>query len=191
MGPNHDILTYEALFKRHYSELVRHGYALTGDLDAAEDIVQETFLALVQKRVLERDMENVEGYLHRAVHNNTLYWLRRHKRRGAVEGAAAAERLPVDDAADAEARERESVLLERVAGVLDALPTQQQAAFRLVYVEQRKYQEAADLLGVSLNTLKTNLKLAMRNMRRQLKLIAPWIHPMLALLHYLTNHWTP
>lgn len=187
MNPNQRLLSYELLFKRHYSELVRHAYTMTGELASAEDIVQETFIAMVQQQVLERCLENVEGYLHRAVHNNTLYWLRQQKRRNAVHESAVLEQFALewDAATDTEATQEKSLLLERISDTLSTLPPQQQAAFRLVYVEQRRYQEAADVLGVSLNTLKTNLKLAMRHMRRQLKFFAPWIHPIWTLLHYI------
>jgi DNA-directed RNA polymerase specialized sigma24 family protein len=38
-----------------------------------------------------------------------------------------------------------------------------------VFIEEKKYQEAADAMGVSLNTLKTHLKIGIKNLREKLQ----------------------
>lgn len=169
---------YELIFKRYYSELVRHAFALVQDIENAKDIVQDTFLSLIKNDVLLRDLENIEGYLHRSVHNNALYWLRKQKR--------VDQELP-NLLRDLQSEEMftgpDEETFEKIHTIVQSLPPQQQKAVTLVYFEQMKYQEAANSLGISINTFKTNLRLALHSIRQRMSFIYVFIHPLLCVMH--------
>src|SRR5690606_140738 len=58
-------------------------------------------------------------------------------------------------------------LYNRLANALQQLPKQRQVALQMVYFEKKKYQEAASLMGISINSLKTHLKIGIKNLREQ------------------------
>jgi len=59
---------------------------------------------------------------------------------------------------------------EQLQELLREFPTQRQRAFNLVYLQHKKYHEVADNMGISVNSLKTHLKLAVKTLRNKLDL---------------------
>ena len=51
---------------------------------------------------------------------------------------------------------------------LNELPAQRQKAFKLVYMENKKYQDAANEMRLSVNSIKTHLKLAVKMLQEKL-----------------------
>ena len=56
----------------------------------------------------------------------------------------------------------------RVNAIMKDLPVQRSTAFSLVYLENKKYKEAADEMGISINSVKTHLKLAVKVLQQKL-----------------------
>ena len=52
--------------------------------------------------------------------------------------------------------------------IFNQLPVQRRKAFKLVYLEDKKYKEAAEEMGVSVNSIKTHLKLAVKALQQKL-----------------------
>jgi RNA polymerase sigma-70 factor (sigma-E family) len=67
----------EVLFRRHYAELLRLAVVMLGNREAAEDAVQEAFVALHRHWRSLRDPEAAEAYLRSAVLNRCRSWVRR------------------------------------------------------------------------------------------------------------------
>src|SRR3954454_50866 len=67
----------EVLFRRHYAELLRLAVVMLGSREAAEDAVQEAFVALHRNWRSLRDPEAAEAYLRSAVLNRCRSWVRR------------------------------------------------------------------------------------------------------------------
>ncbi|MBX6381042.1 MAG: sigma-70 family RNA polymerase sigma factor [Thermoflavifilum aggregans] len=60
-------------------------------------------------------------------------------------------------------------LATNIKSILNEFPPQQQKVFSLIYMENKRYQEAADEMGISINSVKTHLKLALKIFRVKLK----------------------
>src|SRR5215203_6202399 len=67
----------DVLFRRHYLPLLRLGVVMLGSREAAEDAVQEAFVALHRHRSTLRDPEAAEAYLRSAVINRCRSSIRR------------------------------------------------------------------------------------------------------------------
>src|SRR3990170_188471 len=67
----------DVLFRRHYAGLLRLAVVMLGSREAAEDAVQDAFVALHRRRWLMRDPEAAEAYLRSAVLNRCRSWVRR------------------------------------------------------------------------------------------------------------------
>lgn len=68
---------FEVLFRRHYPALLRLGVVMLGSREAAEDAVQDAFVALHRHWPSLRDPEAAEAYLRAAVLNGFRSWVRR------------------------------------------------------------------------------------------------------------------
>jgi RNA polymerase sigma factor (sigma-70 family) len=67
----------DVLFRRHYAGLLRLGVVMLGSREAAEDVVQDAFVALHRHWASLRDPEAAEAYLRSAVLNRCRSWVRR------------------------------------------------------------------------------------------------------------------
>ena len=64
--------------------------------------------------------------------------------------------------------EHERSLPHIFQSALNKLPAQRLKAFTLVYMEEKKYEEAAAEMGISINSIKSHLKLAVKSLKNQL-----------------------
>src|SRR4029077_10333878 len=132
--------------------LLRTAYLLTGNLADAEDLVQaalaKTFLAW--DRI--EDRAAVDGYVRRAMVNTHISWWRRRR----------IEEYPTDEIPDQAIADHAvaSDLQETLRKAIDRLPQRMRAAVVLRYYEDMTEAEVAEVLGVSLGTVKSTVSRA-------------------------------
>ena len=139
----------EALFRRHWRPAYRAAYLVVRDAYAAEDIVQEAFLAAL--RALDRfDRRRPFGpWLHRIVVNRAIDWSRARALRrevGEPEPDRPGTQPPPDKPSDA------------VASALSALPPEQRAVVVLRYVLGYTPGEIAELVDTPRGTVNSRLR---------------------------------
>ncbi|WP_257667805.1 RNA polymerase sigma factor [Parapedobacter tibetensis] len=157
---------YDALFLKYYKMLCVNAYFYLKDTEEAKELVQQFFVELFEKRGYLRLEGDVKGYLYRAVKNRCLNWFRK----AANDRKRSAQLLwETESTAHEEDREVVENLFNLLGEALNDLTVQRREALTLVYVQHKKYQEAANEMGISVNSLKTHLKLGLKNLRERLK----------------------
>ena len=137
--------------------LLRTAYLLTGNRADAEDLVQaalaKTYLAW--DRIEDRGA--LDGYVRRAMVNTHISWWRRRK----------VEEYPTDEVPDQAVADHSSAsdLQETLRRAVDRLPQRMRAAVVLRYFEDMTEAEVADVLGVSLGTVKSTVSRAVAKLR--------------------------
>src|SRR5215218_3661613 len=106
----------DVLFRRHYAALLRLAVVMVGDRGAAEDAVQDAFVALHRNSSTLRDAGAAEAYLRSAVLNRSRSWIRRQ-----VTQRAARPLMPVRERA--ESPEAAAVGREEAGSLVDAMRT--------------------------------------------------------------------
>lgn len=160
---------FRALFDAYYTPLCLFSLQYTDDFDASEDIVQTFFVQFWEQRLHTRVSSNLRYYMFSAIRNNTLAYLRRN---------GDAQLLPLDEATldDSSLQylidlsSNEALLTERetkLRQALDALSPQEREALQQVVVNEGTYKDAAATMGISVNTLKTHLRRAMKKLRTE------------------------
>ncbi len=142
--------SFAAVFNAHHRDAVRLAYLLVSDADLAEDIVAEAFTK-VYRRWTKGEVRDVGAYLRRAVANEANSKLRRRYR----ERAEALRRTGDDrgvQAVDDGAADRDEVWR-----ALSRLPERQRHAIVLRYYEDLPEAEVAEILGVSVGTVKSQV----------------------------------
>jgi RNA polymerase sigma factor (sigma-70 family) len=141
----------------------------------AEDILQEVFYELVEANRLLMPIEHVTGWLFR-VARNRITDLFRKKRPESLGDAAGADDeglrledlLPSPDAGP-EALYARNVLLDELELAVDELPDEQREVFVAHELEGRSFKEMAAETGVSVNTLLSRKRYAVRHLRERLR----------------------
>lgn len=149
---------YHDVFVEHHVRLLRIAYLLRGDLAQAEDDVAEAF-ARTWGPWTRGEVRDVGPYLTRAVTNRAYSG---HRHRLVVERSPRprADDVMVDDTIE----ER-----DRLRRALAALPNGQRAAVVLRYVGDYSEQMTADVLGVSVGTIKSQVARALGSLRAALR----------------------
>ena len=146
----------EGLFRSRYSEMVGLAVLITGSRDVAEDAVQDAFAGVFRKAAEQPfdDPAAAGGYLVRSVVNAC----RSHLRRTKVARAYVPEQLGYHASAEAEAAGRAEV--RRVQLAVAQLPERQRVALACSSYLGISREEIAQLMGISVNSVKTHLRRA-------------------------------
>jgi RNA polymerase sigma-70 factor (ECF subfamily) len=164
-----DERAFQGLFDTLYAPLRGYARGLTQDEAVAEDLVQEAFVRLWDRRdALPADV-SVSGYLYRTVRNLALNQRRDRATRQRLledpvvfEGAAPSA-LPHPDT-DMDRDE----LGERLASYVSALPPRQREALELSRFQGLSHADVAVAMGCSPRTVNNHLVAALSTLRRRL-----------------------
>jgi RNA polymerase sigma-70 factor (ECF subfamily) len=149
-------------YDAHHEHVRAFARRLIGEDAAAEDLVQETFLALPRAVRRFRGDSTLRTYLMSIAIQHARHFVRAAARRRAVEERLSREpRVPSATPADDVSRAR---LAARLLRALDTLPLEQRAAVVLCEVEERTSVEAARILGIPEGTVRTRLFHAKRKL---------------------------
>jgi RNA polymerase sigma factor (sigma-70 family) len=145
----------------------------------AEDILQDVFYELVEANRLLMPIEHVTGWLFRVARNRITDLFRKKKPKSVSNTAVADEDdkllqledlLPSPDAGP-EALYARHVLLEELELAVEELPEEQREVFVAHELEGRSFKEIAAETGVSVNTLLSRKRYAVRHLRERLQSI--------------------
>ncbi|BDD13088.1 DNA-directed RNA polymerase sigma-70 factor (plasmid) [Fulvitalea axinellae] len=157
-----DRSAYRFLFERYYEPLVLYAERFLADRDQSEDLVQEMFLYLWKEGGSLDIRSSLEAYLFRMTRNRSFKVLKKLKIIDGITDLETLERRTElwnmqTHSFDSEAKnKKESQLME----VLNSFPEKMKEIMKLRFVYDYKYKEIAEELGISENTVKTQLKRA-------------------------------
>ena len=151
---------FAAYLQARRASVLRTAYLLSGDLHTAEDLTQTAFAKLYLAWDRVRDRESIDGYLRRIlVNENNSLWRRGWKRREHATDELP-EPTPVLDQYD---DGRDAALWD----VVQSLPKKARAVLVLRYYEQLSEAETAEVLGVSVGTVKSQTSRALAALRER------------------------
>ena len=152
---------FSAYMAARQPTLLRTAYLLTGDRHAAEDLVQTALAKLYLSWDKVQRREVVDGYVRRIlVNEHNSLWRRAWRRREVSTEFVPDRASPPDRVDDGDGR----ALWEFV----QTLPRKQRAVIVLRYYEELSEAETADVLGISVGTVKSQASRALANMRTRI-----------------------
>lgn len=149
----------ELVFKENYREFCLLSYSYVGCMDQAQDIVQDVFVKLLLKDKSFHIL-NVKSYVWKSVKNSSLKHIARAKKTESLES----DKIVLVEEHGAKNEELNSKLRK----AMDKLPPKCKVVFEMCVVDGLKYNSAADSLGISENTVKTQMKKAYKILRHNL-----------------------
>ena len=155
------------LFKTYYGPLCQYAYSFLRDKDEAEEVVQNAFVNIWDKRDELAIQSSVKSYLYRMVRNASLNVIKHQRVKKVHESHEKALGEPIHEGTDQALIASE--LEKRIANAMRSLPEQCRLVFQLSRFEELKYAEIADQLNISVKTVENHMGKALRLMREQLK----------------------
>ncbi|GAA2134397.1 SigE family RNA polymerase sigma factor [Nocardioides bigeumensis] len=136
--------------------LLRSALLLTGDLARAEDLVQEALVKVAVRWTRLRD-GNPTAYARTVIHHDHVSWWRRHRRESPAPTRDRHDERPAHDTET----ERRMVVLTALARLTRA----QRAVLVLRHFDDLSERETAEILGVSVGTVKSQNAAALARLR--------------------------
>lgn len=160
-----DLQAFEQLFRHYYKPLVAEAYFLLKDQTEAQDQVQLLFIEIWDRKLYRNIHVSVKSYLHTAIHNRCLNLLEKKKTKTNQFNAYA---RTLQDRISGNVMEMNETS-RMVHSILNELPAQRLKAVSLVYLEDKKYQDAAAEMGITINSVKTHLRLSLKALREKIR----------------------
>lgn len=161
---------YLEIFSRYNKLLYSHAYNKLRESEDAKDIVSDVFYTLWAKRQQTLPKENLVGYLFIAVRYKIADFL---SRKQVKQHYIASLQTYIDQSgAHTDHLVREKQLKEIIEEEVSALPARMQEIFRMSRFEQMSHKEIAEKLALSEQTVKDQVKKALRILKIKLGLIA-------------------
>jgi RNA polymerase sigma-70 factor (ECF subfamily) len=158
-----DLQALGEAYDLHHAHVRAFARRFLGDDAAAEDLVQETFVALPETIRSFRADASLRTFLVGVAINHARHHLRSAARRRTTLGRYAEE--PPASSRNPEEHAERVRLANALARALDELPVDQRAAFVLCEVEERTSVEAAQIMGVPEGTVRTRIFHAKKKLR--------------------------
>ena len=161
---NDDYAAYHKLFVRYYNRLCCYVYHVLENKEDAEDVVQELFLTLWSNRSKIVTGENVSGYLYKMAKNQALNHIRKQTNyKTTLENRE--KQLSYYEENALETEEFRMILY----GCINQLPDRCKEVLLLHRVKGMKQKEIADMLSISVKTIKNQIWASLQRLKRCLE----------------------
>jgi RNA polymerase sigma-70 factor, ECF subfamily len=154
---------FEQLYKKHCQNLVRFAFYYVGDMEAAQDIVQEVFLKIWNQQPTFKTPDHEKSYLYKMTRNTCLMLLRKHEVRQRYQQQKSEV---ISDSPETTYIGKE--LDEAYKTTIFELPEKCRIIFCMSRFDDLSYKEIAKIQGISIKTVETQIGRALVFLRKKL-----------------------
>lgn len=163
---NGDQQAFRKFFDAHHDELYRYLSSKGVGKEAAEDLIQKAFVYIWENRTSIEEHKSLRAYLFRIAYTRMLNLFRDTEK---FDRNKETREL---DYADTDAQPDQDIYQKELNSIIDeairAMPEKRQNVFRLCFLQEFTYKEAAEFLEVSVKTVENHMALALKDLRSSL-----------------------
>ncbi len=162
-----DADAFTQIFKRYREQVFRFSFTLTKSRETAEDLVQEVFSKLWERRDQIDTLQSFQGYIKRITYNHVMSFFRKVKLEKELQQELYINtRLLGLEQQHAEAFNTESIRFYNM--LVAQLPAQRKKAYLLSRDEGLSYEAIAGAMGISKNTVRNHIAEALQFIRERM-----------------------
>ncbi|BAV09806.1 RNA polymerase sigma-70 factor, ECF subfamily [Filimonas lacunae] len=162
-----DEQVFEQVFKTHFKSLHAYAFTILNSEAVAEEMVQQVFYKLWERKETVEVHTSLKAYLYRAVHNESINYLKHHTIKIKHQTYAMQQQQHQQEQSAGEKLAGKE-LEQQIRQALNELPEQCRTIFQLSRYEELKYKEIADQLGLSIKTIESQMGKALKLLRVKL-----------------------
>lgn len=158
-----DIKAYETLYHHMFEQLNRFSFSIVKSKEAAEEIVSDVFIKLWQIKARLTEIENLKVYLFTITKNFSINYLHKNYKNVpyCIDDIDIQTVVTIDNP---EELYISAETINKIKQAIQELPPQCRLIFQLVKEDGLKYKEAAEILNISVLTVRNQLAIAVRKM---------------------------
>lgn len=168
-----NIMDIAQIYTSHYSKLVRFAMGIVDYIEDAENITQDVFMTLLEKKDIFCQVENINAYIYKSVRNKCLDHIKSRLVHRSYESAMQSFyeeelRMLHQTSNNFDVNYEEKIEMQ-VIEAINTLPTRCKEIFIMSRYEGLKYKEISERLGLSVNTVDVQIGIALKKLRQRLK----------------------
>jgi RNA polymerase sigma-70 factor (ECF subfamily) len=164
-----DRLTFQQFFETHYKEMVNYCYKITRNEVISEEVVQEIFINLWERREIIELKSALTSYLYSAIKKRSINYLKNELPKQQSQVDTETLEGMQDTAASLDDTDDTDKLEEFITNAVNNLPEKCREIFILSRYAGLTYQEIADELEISTKTVENQITIALRKLRISLE----------------------
>ncbi len=163
---NNKVAGLKNIYDIYYLDLFRFAFKYTHSREAAEEIIQDVFIQIWEKRQIIEITRSLKSYLFSAVKNQSINYLRSKYKKYSFTEITDKHILKQTAPADEGLIGSElSVIIEES---VESLPPKCKLIYKLSRDSEMSYEEIAIQLGISKRTVQTQIGIALKKIRQHL-----------------------
>lgn len=163
-----DKQAFTTLYRRYWEELYITAAKALRDKKEAADVVQDVFLSLWNRRNELNIQGSLSAYLHTSIRYKCIHYIEKNiTRRDYL--VQLAEISVTTTAPNAEMHLQTQEMLQTINKAVAKMPPKMQEVYMLSRQECLTYKEIADLLGISVETVKKHIQHALKLIRQDIE----------------------
>lgn len=176
---------FDRIFKDYFVRLCSYAHSIIGSEGVAEDMVQEAFIVLSQnKDVLEKPEISIKSFLYGSVRNICLNHVRHRNIGHRIQNESVSDGL---DHADYLNELIKAEIFGELHKELSRLPKQCKRICELIYLEEKSYEEVAEEMDLSINTIKTQRQRALKYLKSKFLAVLSFLF-FIKILYLIYSH---
>lgn len=168
---NKDKVAFKAFFKSHYAAFVVYAQHYVMDAAVSEDLVQDVFIYLWENSTKLDIKTSVKAYAIRMIRNRCLNHLKALKITEGLDILELNAKLSIENMWEDTPTANSKTPNSDIFKIIEQLPQKMKEVVQMKYIQNYKYAEIAEELGISINTVKTQLKRAKLKIRELITLL--------------------
>jgi len=162
---------FEEVYKTYFKALHAYAFSILDDTEQAEEMVQQVFLKLWERKDRIEIHSSMQAYLYRSVFNESMNFLKHEK---VKQAHVSFVKHTTTESGNNHQRTIDSRELEsNIRRAMNQLPEQCRTIFQMSRFEELKYREIADKLQLSVKTIENQMGKALKIMRAELAAFLP------------------
>lgn len=168
-------MAFEKFFKTYFKSLHAYAFVMLQDEIMAEEVVQQVFYRIWEKKEQFRVHTSVKAFLYKTVYNECLNYLKHQKHKANHQNYVLyANRSQVSNE-NAAMRVELNELETQLKKAMNELPEQCRTIFYMSRFDELKYREIATQMGLSIKTIEAQMGKALKVLRKKLADFLPLI----------------
>ena len=160
------MIDFTALYDKHIDNLFAFGSRFTADREMIKDCIHDVFVKLYTKRESLSVVENIDSYLYVSLRNRINDEFRRNGRLCDSEiNDSRMQAIVEEQEAHHEMVEKQQLLTASIQEYFHKLSPRQQQIINLYYVEQRKYDDICQIMGINYQSVRNLMHRSISRLR--------------------------
>ncbi len=168
-----DEAAFTQLYQVFYKKLVHFSSSLIHSQEIAEEVVEDVFVKLWSDKSLTAAIDNIKVYLYVAVKNKSLNALSQKARQLITAPFDYLDSSVEDFHSDPYDVLVTREMMKKMQAAIHDLPPRCKMIFKLIREDGLKYKEVAEILNISVNTIDTQMAIAVKRICQALQLMKP------------------